>query len=634
MNLNLNLMLLGDGHLHPPEYSEFDDINWEGVGVGSQGVGNTISEASGHGRGAGSATSTSSDSGGAGPGPGPGPYPSILESRISAGRTTSQLALERPTKERDSYYDNIARLHRSQVPPETGHLGRYVMDGFVGRKDHLEIPRIVFHRSRTLGVDGHLALEQKTPILLEIGMTPQPGPAKLSTSSETSVCSDFETLLSEKQRERLVQLFFRFVQPGFPILPHLVPGEGGGDSEADSESDSDTLKMLRDANAPLALRASLYATALPFAMHDDHLSATLTDMLETRERLYSIATTAILEEANSPSIENLQACLLLLQKGPTSQHQLPGLTPTFSWLTSLAVTMARWLGLQYDCSSWSIPLTEKQLRTRLWWATFCMDLWMSMDSPGGRSIGSQDYDIPVLRPAPEFTDDVGFVPSEAIHFYHLVTLTCLLSQIYESYYTVRASKETASNMLKSLEHARPIRSALNECRQRLNSDLPLDEEGSGLSASVHLACSVVSIILFRALLRPIQNHVSTLSTPTAPHRSAADAILTGSVNCARSAVELLESMVSVVGPWNSFWHSWSQGNFAMVSTFLVQLLLLSVAEVSQEGMRSEVSQLISRWKRAIRIGAGGGGWASSLMSMALSRLDSLLNQITDNSLKA
>jgi hypothetical protein len=44
-----------------------------------------------------------------------------------------------------------------------------------------------------------------------------------------------------------------------------------------------------------------------------------------------------------------------------------------------------------------------------------------------------------------------------------------------------------------------------------------------------------------------------------------------------------------------------------------------------EGGDTEVTALISRWKRAIRIGAGSGGWGSSLMSMALSKLDSFLS---------
>jgi hypothetical protein len=385
-------------------------------------------------------------------------------------------------------------------------------------------------------------------------------------------------------------------------------------------------------------------------MHDDHLNATLTDVSEKRERLYSIAIMAILAEAHAPCLEDLQACLLLLQKGPTVQHQ--GLTPTYAWFTSLAVTMARCLGLQHDCRSWSIALSEKQLRTRLWWATVVMDLWVSVDSPGGRSISPADYDVPAL-PADDgddgSDDDAGGMRDAANHFYHLVNLTGLLSQIYETYYTVRATKDTATDLFKSLEFARPLRSALNDCRQRLKADLPLSsDEGSGINASVHLACAVVSIVLFRALLRPLQrspegsNHVNKTSPPPDPHRSAAAlAIVTGSINSAREAVQLLEGTVSVVGPWNSFWHSWSQGNFAIISTFLVQLVLVKNIQESRSPHETngnhgpeketetaaEIADLISRWKRAIRVGAGSGGWGSSLMSMALSRLDSLLNQI-------
>lgn len=102
--------------------------------------------------------------------------------------------------------------------------------------------------------------------------------------------------------------------------------------------------------------------------------------------------------------------------------------------------------------------------------------------------------------------------------------------------------------------------------------------------------------------------------------------MTGSINSVREAVQLPENMVTVVGPWNAFWHSWSQGNFAIVSTFLVQLRYVSAAQDFQSGMNTEVSGLISRWKHATRIGAGNGGWGHSLMSLALSRLESLLNR--------
>src|SRR6201999_1380309 len=119
--------------------------------------------------------------------------------------------------------------------------------------------------------------------------------------------------------------------------------------------------------------------------------------------------------------------------------------------------------------------------------------------------------------------------------------------------------------------AKPLRAALHECKQALKASVPLNGTASpGAKGSVHLAACVTSIILFRALLRPVQTPLSTGESPL----PAAAAIMTGSINCAREAVELLETLVAMVGPWNEFWHSWSQGNFAIVSTFLVQLRVL------------------------------------------------------------
>ncbi len=211
------------------------------------------------------------------------------------------------------------------------------------------------------------------------------------------------------------------------------------------------------------------------------------------------------------------------------------------------------------------------------------------------------------------------------HFDCLVNLTHLQSEIYEAYYTARAARATASDLSRSLDLAKPLRSALSECKQNVKALMPLSGgEKPGTSGSVHLASCVTTIVLFRALQRPIQTGTATGASVTDSHVSAAAAIMTGSINCANEAVELLETMAQMVGPWNEFWHSWSQGNFAIVSTFLVQLKIMADAD---DNTKAEVADLIARWKRAIRIGAGSGGWGSSLMSMALSRLDSLLSHV-------
>lgn len=51
------------------------------------------------------------------------------------------------------------------------------------------------------------------------------------------------------------------------------------------------------------------------------------------------------------------------------------INPSGNFLTlGLAVSTACLLGLNEDCSEWSIPEWEKDLRTRLWWALWVYDV--------------------------------------------------------------------------------------------------------------------------------------------------------------------------------------------------------------------------------------------------------------------
>ena len=62
----------------------------------------------------------------------------------------------------------------------------------------------------------------------------------------------------------------------------------------------------------------------------------------------------------------------------------------------------------------------------------------------------------------------------------------------------------------------------------------------------------------------------------------------------------------------------SRANFAIASSFLMQLFLTSETEAE----RSEINDLVARWRWAMRIGSGNTG--NGLMSLGLLRLDGLL----------
>lgn len=62
----------------------------------------------------------------------------------------------------------------------------------------------------------------------------------------------------------------------------------------------------------------------------------------------------------------------------------------------------------------------------------------------------------------------------------------------------------------------------------------------------------------------------------------------------------------------------SRANFAIASSFLMQLLVTS----ENESESAEINDLVTRWRWAMRIGSGNT--CNGLMSLGLLRLDGLL----------
>jgi hypothetical protein len=131
------------------------------------------------------------------------------------------------------------------------------------------------------------------------------------------------------------------------------------------------------------------------------------------------------------------------------------------------------------------------------------------------------------------------------------------------------------------------------------------------------------VTLFRALLRPLSNTSDILVENAEP----VNAVLAGAATCCRDGVQFLETIVGFSSVWNGFWHSLSQPNFAVISSFLVHF------HMQQSGLNgpysAEIISLIERWRKAIRNGAGSGGWGHTLMNLALLRLNSLMSMFSE-----
>jgi hypothetical protein len=370
--------------------------------------------------------------------------------------------------------------------------------------------------------------------------------------------SDMANMFNEQEALRLIGLFFRFVYPYFPILSKSELCPNG------------TLSPSLLHTLPMSLLSALYATALPFMIYDDLLATTTVHNPPSAQELFRISWLSVTQELHTPRLATLQACLLLLQRAPTNRY-----TTDTPWKTSLVgwtVSLAQTLGLQKECGDWTtIPSWEMSLRKRLWFGVLIMDKWASLGAGMPSHIRSEDFDVLAITEAdleapslePNSNAIPGFLEPEADrdHFRLLSELTMILSDIMDSYYSLRASQRTSKDFSLSLNIAKPLRSRLKTWSENLPPALSLKQhdrsDNHGMAPlsgnpSLSLACIVVQMTLFRALLRPLEN-LSSVQEEDHGIVGSRRAVRAGAKGCAKDVVEFVENLGR--GALDAFWHS-------------------------------------------------------------------------------
>ncbi|CAG8979968.1 hypothetical protein HYALB_00010736 [Hymenoscyphus albidus] len=506
---------------------------------------------------------------------------------------------------------------------ETGESNPYLLRHYhYDDNDECTVSKITYRRIKSSSGQNGMQDEKGEPpvvFMLADDSLAQKGEPRVEDETLAKIRTDVTKMFSEQEALRLIGLFNRFVYPYFPIIckSELCPNGVLAPS------------VLQD--LPLSLLSAIYATALPFMLYDDLLATTIVHNPPPAHTLFRIAWISVTQELHTPRLATLQACLLLLQRAPTNRF-----TTDTPWKTSLVgwtVSLAQTLGLSRECSDWSsLPSWEITLRRRLWFGVFIMDKWASLGAGMPSHIRVDDVDVLPLTdndldgPSidPNQNAIPGFLEPEAdtTHFKLLSELTTILSDIMDSYFSLRATQRTSKDFPLSLQLARSLRERLKNWNDSLPPNLAIrqpersDSLGSARlsgNPSLSLAFIVTQMTLFRALLRPLEN----LSTEeVSGGGEAVRAVRQGAKQCAKDVVEFVEHLGR--GALDAFWHSWSRANFAIASSFLMQLHI--VFEHDAEFV--EVKDLVARWRWAMRIGSGNTG--NGLMSLGLLRLDGMM----------
>jgi hypothetical protein len=482
------------------------------------------------------------------------------------------------------------------------------------------------------------------------GITDQSLLAKAEPRSQTSASdaawSELWAILDPQKAWRLLQLYARFIDPYFPILSrHQIP------ASADELS-----------NMPLGILSAMCAAALPFIVYDPELVPLLLSP-PSSQALYRLSWLGVFEELHAPSLTTLQACLLLQQRLPTNLYLFD---TAFSWsLMATSVAVAQTIGLHRDPAGWaSLPLWERRLRRRLWWALWTTEKWYSLARGMPTHLTDDDHDVAPLVPEDVSDTLSDSTPHTKTHLFYLVSLTYVLADILKTYYTVRATRQLSDHLHLSLEAARPLRVRLKAWKDSLPATLrfgadrataagPLpdhrvhaldSEEYLDGNGSLHLCYIVTHMSLFRALLRPLEKMqlggALSEATGTLVH-DGAKAVTRGAALCVEEFVEFVEPLAGA--QWNAFWHSWSRANFAIAGAFMVCLLHLvapgrqrdesgrtvavaaSVA-ASFEDEHRRLLEWIRRWRWANRKAVGASGM-KGLTNLGLLRVETMLGNL-------
>ena len=350
---------------------------------------------------------------------------------------------------------------------------------------------------------------------------------------------EVDDMVSDEVGRRLIRLFYKYVQPYFPVL-----SREGGNYPRDEDG------VREPSSVTTCLLAAIYGHALPFCAWDEKLCVEVYTP-PSADALFRIAWHATIPMLHTPCLAALQTLLLLVQRRPTNKHVSD--TPFKGVMMTTAVSIAQSLGINRDPSEWPLPAWEIKQRRRLAWATFIQDKWLALNSGRPSHIQLDDWDVSMLT-----YDDFAEKDRQAqaphkpagmscLHFVKLCELTLIVDDILRDLFSIKATKTLHNSLEATLDVAKPLRIRLTEWYQSLpagllpqpssgspdngrRNSLQQELEGHG---SLHLAYITAKIELFRAMLRP---------RITDTNATAVSALRTGALAVAREVFEFLERL--------------------------------------------------------------------------------------------
>ncbi|GAB1737061.1 hypothetical protein NU219Hw_g421t1 [Hortaea werneckii] len=485
------------------------------------------------------------------------------------------------------------------------------------------------HHSRIRNAGG-VPLAQKIPVHFNIESIHLHESARKETNVRESwihTRDELNCVVPLEYGARLVVLFFKHV---FPVIPVVSRSQLGMSFGAQLPS------MSAVEQCPVHLLAAIYALSLRFTSDDGHLAVWSAQTAPCSHVMWRLVYEKLQEEIHQAQLSVVQATLLYLHKEPSNDRRHDIAETPFVWAwTGKLVGLATSLGLHIECSMWAIPSWEKRLRKRLWWAVYAEDKWRSLLMGRPPYTHRQEWDVEQLNSS-DFEHELGdHFDARRNLFIGFSKLSEIAEAVQETFYSLRASQKLSVDMSASLAAATPLLERLNNWRSRAENHGIFATDQNELNSqgplpTVHFAYRILILYVYRALLRPMVQSASpphiidldglqTFDCTTGPGSftwnglGQADAIpfpaphvsggsleevtkdVTRAANeCAAGIVNFVRHLS--VGDMSEFWHSWSRLGYAVVSNFIVLLIVQAPSAHSAQ----DAKHSLDIWTQTLR----------------------------------
>ncbi|CRK33057.1 hypothetical protein BN1708_006001 [Verticillium longisporum] len=428
-------------------------------------------------------------------------------------------------------------------------------------------------------------------------------------------CSDAIEELVAPHSDGLVRTYFKHVHP---VLPVVSKG-----------------RFLRRyvenrRQMPASLRGAIYALACVFWDQESSLAGPCPF---EQHAVADIALTSLQRELDSPNLDKLQASLLLLHLKPCDVDSVEH--PRTWTKTAETVACAQMIGLHQDAELWNIPIWEKKLRKKMWWATFAADVWSSLGHgnpphiyPGSYStsqltIDDMSFDEDVPADLQQFVDTASSSKQRftAVRFLEHVKLAQILREALGTGFQVPQSTTTDESFMSARRTLIDMKADLSHWQDMLPRCLLMPTHPSDMAchnAALHLGDYATQALLFRGLMAPATR--AARSEPASNLRKWFPVALGEFAGFPAYMARInLQDL-------NGFWGRHARSQLILCGNFLIYLFLLAA---DKEDVRAAYSLIDSFHGSLSRLESLAGPAAMLLIGPVALRMNSFFAQAPD-----